>query len=183
MTEQLTPPPPEDYDAHETAKPNEPTFTVQGGDVLAPPTVQHYADLCRASARSILRGDRASFEPEHEGEEYTPSDRDMIDADKLLRRATSSEMKAADMIAYQRGEETVEDVDVYRDREQTIEVRKALIRGVSKLNNAVAEANDVVETLTRLGVNLDVASRVSEAVETIRNASLTIDPRRGNERS
>ena len=38
------------YDAHQTLKPGEPHFTLQGGDPLAPKAISYYADLIRKDA-------------------------------------------------------------------------------------------------------------------------------------
>lgn len=179
----------EDYDAHQTLKPQEPPFTIQGGDPLAPPTVLHWAELARARARWILNGGRAGFQAEHDGEEYSPTPQDMIDADVLLRKATSAEMVAADMIAYQRGEVDVPETRAsYSDFElpegfDRMAIRKALIRGSASLQNARAIAKEVEERLAGIGIHLDQQVRIGAAVEALGEVALAIDPRRGNERS
>ena len=50
------------YDAHQTLKPGEPHFTLQGGDPLAPKAISYYADLIRKDAlkRDTKRGCRSS---------------------------------------------------------------------------------------------------------------------------
>lgn len=185
LSEQLA----EGYDAHETLKRAEPPFTLQGGDPLAPPTVIHWAELARAEARRILNGGRAGFEPEHPGEEYVPTPQDMLDADALLRKATSAEMVAADMIAYQRGHgEVAEARATYADLDlqegaDVLQVRKSLIRAASNLQNARGIAKEVEERLAGLGIHLEEQVAILQAVETMGEVATAIDPRKGGERS
>lgn len=179
----------ETYDAHQTLKPKEPPFTLQGGDPMAPPTVLHWVDLARERARWIMNGGRAGFEPEHPGEEYQPTDQDQVDADVLLRKATSAEHVAWEMQAYQRGHgEVAEERATYNDMEvpdggDRAAIRKALIRSVTNLQNARGIAKEVEERLAQLGLMPEMQERILAAVRELGEVADLVDPRRGGERS
>lgn len=179
----------EGYDAHETLKPKEPPFTLQGGDPLAPATVLHWVDLARERARWIMNGGRAGFEPEHDGEEYSPTEQDRVDADVLLRKATSAEHVAWEMQAYQRGEVAVpEERASYNDLalpdgSDRLAIRKALIRCVTQLQNARGIAKEVEEKLSGLGILPDEQARILEVILVLGEVSDVVEPRRGAERT
>lgn len=179
----------EDYDAHETAKPGEPTFTIQGGDLIGPPAVQHWAELARSEARGILNGSYSDFEPTPDQPEYTPTARDMIRADKLLRKATSAEGVVWEMQAYQRGEQEQAGVRARYDTElpditvAELDARKVRITIVNQLGNAQAIAHDAADKLASLQLMPESEVRLREALELIKLAHQEIDPRKGNERS
>jgi hypothetical protein len=71
-------------DAYPTAKPGEPTFTLQGGDPFAPGCVLEWAKRARAYGFTL---------PE-----------DSAEREDLLLRATNAEQVAWEMQAYQRGQ-------------------------------------------------------------------------------
>lgn len=185
----LTAAPAEDYDAHETLKPHEPPFTIQGGDPLGPKVVQYWADEARKLARDILNGVRAGFEPEHEGEEYTPTSQDMLDADALLRKATKAETVVWEMQAYQRGDVAVAETRAtYSEAEVSdgtdrLQLRKALIRSAGNLQNARAIAKEVEERLAGFGIHLEEQVAILTAVESLGQVAEAIDPRKGGERT
>lgn len=74
------------FDAFSTAKPDEPVFTLQGGDPYAPDLVLAWAQRARADAMEIGN---------EEGRE--------LESHNLLLRASSAEQVAWSMQAYQRG--------------------------------------------------------------------------------
>lgn len=178
----------EEYDAHETAKPLEPTFTVQGGDPIGPSVVQCWVDLARARARGILNGLHVAFEPDERTLEYTPTTDDMLQADRLLRKATAAETVIWAMQSYQRGDiEVAEERASYSDAGQTtveeLAERKVMITCSTRLSNAISTALDVAEDLARLHLHPEQEVKVREAMAMMREAQLIVDPRKGNERS
>jgi hypothetical protein len=182
----------DDYDAHETLKKDEPPFTVQGGDPLAPETVQFWADYARATARAILQGVTAkvtaTFEVPQGEDDFAPSEQDKVAADALLRRATAAEQVSWEMLAYQRGDETAPEVRATysgepAERSETVETRRTLIKNASRLNNALAEANDVAEALAAIGECPTDEALIRTAVRNLRVAAEGIDPRKPGERS
>lgn len=183
---------PGEYDAHETLKKDEPPFTVQGGDPLAPETVQFWADYARATARAILQGVTAkatvTFEVPQGEDDFAPTEQDKVAADALLRRATAAEQVSWDMLAYQRGDETAPEVRATYsgdpvEQSQTVETRRARIKSVSRLNNALAEANEVADKLDAIGECPADVAIIRTAVRNLRLAAEGIDPRRPGERS
>lgn len=185
---------PGDYDAIETAKPGEPLFPIQGGDPRGPATVQFWAEFARACARALLHGSKVRVGPTpfifHDSpEDYQPTEADERAAEKLLAKATSAEQVSWAMQAYQRGEADEEgERAVYNDglAEQIsaeaadrAAVRKAMIAGVRKLHNAIAEVNDVAEVLVKLGEHPEPYGWLVEATALTRRAAEVIEPRRG----
>lgn len=149
---------PGDFDALETAKDGEPIFVLQGGDPHAPPTVGHWASLFRAAAL---------LEPNDEKREA------------MLRKATNAEAVAWAMQEYQRGyqpDQTVADdlAAVHADDEKTL-----LARLADRLYNALSEANDVAEALTRnTGVDVGIPLQIEKAVNVLKDAAAGFEPRR-----
>lgn len=89
------------FDAFETAKPDEPIFTLQGGDPLAAPLVLEWARRARTAALALP--------------DDTPRQ------EELLLRATSAEEVAWSMQAYLRGEaESSDQSDAHAQRGQTM---------------------------------------------------------------
>lgn len=186
---------PGDYDAIETAKPGEPLFPLQGGDQLAPATVQFWADFARVTARAILRGARVvvgitPFDIVDAPDSYVPSKEDERKAERLLQKATSAEQVGWVMQAYQRGdvqqnayvpESIADQLDAEAgDREAQ---RKARIAMAGALNNAVGIAFEVAEGLSKMRLLPMEDAKVREAVELLKDAARTVEPRRGMERS
>lgn len=160
---------PGDYDALETAKPDEPIFTLQGGDPLGEPTVLYWADQARKLAR----------------QSDSPQERH-----RLLEKAKMAEKVAWAMKDYREGTADLpatEPIGVAEAQtESTVErvrQRQALIAGVSVLHNALATVNDLAETIEKMDVHPEVVQRLRHDVESLRLSADTIEPRRGNERS
>lgn len=182
----------EAYDAHETLRPNEPPFTVQGGDPLGPQAVQFWADLARSTGRAILRGATVRVEIEFkivgEDDAFTPSEAQMVEADSLFRKASAAEKVVWAMQDYQRGDGEVDDAphyssDLGEDAAAALDARKALIKMSGALHNGLAIAFEVAERLTAMNQHPEQDVAIREACETLRIAAGTIDPRKGNERS
>lgn len=161
---------PGSYDAIATAKPGEPLFPIQGGDPFGPPTVFHWAKLCRQAGL----------------EESDPKK-----AEALLRKASDAELVGWAMQSYQRGEVELEGtratyndaVTVTVEANDQRRVREALIRGSGRLHNSIAAANEVAESLDKLRLHPDAEVKIREAMDLLREAAFTIEPRRGLERS
>lgn len=160
---------PGSYDAIESAKPGEPLFPIQGGDLFGPPTVLHWAKLCREAGL-------ASEKPK--------------EAERLLRKAMDAEQVAWAMLAYQRGQEPIEGERAYYSDSGTAETaderrtqREALIRSARKLHGLSADGLEVAETLARFRAHPEEEAAVREAVAVLKQAAFLIEPRRGSERS
>lgn len=162
---------PGDYDAIETAKPDEPLFAIQGGDPLGPKTVLFWASEARKAAGEI--------ENDKERE-------------RLLRKATMAEDVAWAMQEYQRGIEPVagvrssyadESVTLPGDPTERIKSRAAMIAGVGRLHNAIGIAKDVEETLTKMEQHPQAQAIILSGIDYLKAAADEIEPRRGSERS
>lgn len=183
----------EEYDAYETAKPGEPTFTIQGGDYIAPHAVQFWADFARAQGRAILVGTKvvraeATFTYGKTPRSYKPTTRDEREADKLLRKATSAEMESWRMQAYQRGHEEQEGARAnYQtdepDSAAELDVRRERIKAAGQLNNAISSANEAADKLAEMQVIPEIVASIRAAVELLKLACNETDPRKGSERS
>jgi hypothetical protein len=151
---------PGDYDALESAKPDEPIFVIQGGDPFGPATVEHWADLARTAGRSEAKADTSA---------------------KLLKKATSAEMVAWAMRDYQagRGAEVIAEAKRFESEDVT-DRNVILARATDRLNNALAEAIMVAEQLEALGETLVTvhAARIRDAADTLNDVSADIEPRR-----
>jgi hypothetical protein len=69
--------------------PDEPWFTLRGKDLLAPYTVQSYANLCRVAAAGLRHGDSVFTGP------------DKAKHDELIAQAEEAEQAATDMMVFQ----------------------------------------------------------------------------------
>lgn len=165
-----------DYDAIQTAKPGEPLFPIQGGDPHGPATVQFWVD--RVRREGMAETDRKKSEA-------------------LLRKASDAERIGWQMIDYQRGtapkdddepdsgrqtftgwsDESDEDTKLARRQ------RSGRIRAAGRLHNAIAAATEAADTLGQLRVCPEAEVKVREALESIREAALDVEPRRGRERT
>lgn len=160
---------PGSYDAIATAKPGEPLFPLQGGDPFAPATILHWASLVR---------DAAHKEP------------DRKKAEAMLRKATDAEFAAWSFQAYFRGEaEAASEGDRSTYSGVTIDVdegrtqREAMIRGAMKLHSILADALVIAETLAKYRIHPEEEVRIRDAVAGLRQAAVTIEPRRGRAQS
>jgi len=162
---------PGDYDAIETAKPDEPLFAIQGGDPLGPKTVLFWAGAARKLA----------------GETENEKDRE-----RLLRKATMAEEVAWAMQEYQRGVAPVEEVrasyadeglSLPGDPADRVKIRSALIAAVGRLNNAIGIAKEVEEALVAMEQHPEAQASILNGVDELKDAAALIEPRRGNERS
>ena len=118
---------PAPLDAYETAKPDEPIFTLQGGDPLAAPLVRIWAYLARV--RAGLSGDVTMIDAPIYIAKITNVEHDPEECKKLLVRASAAEQVSWYMDGYRRGEineinelqrmDELDRLDVYDIRRRT----------------------------------------------------------------
>lgn len=167
------------FDAFETAKPNEPIFTLQGGDPLAPGLVLLWAKHARREGLRL--------------QDQNPKSAAALE---LLLRATSAEEIACDMKAYQRGEASHSDqAAAYKQSREvggttTSENPEALEKLMrhralrwceERLGNADSEVTEVHTALEELGFNKDspaLLGRLLEAGDRIKGVAAEIAPTR-----
>jgi hypothetical protein len=150
---------PAPLDAYSTAKPGEPTFTLQGGDPLAPLLVQLWVDGARALAGISPKPcgfvDRWIITCEN-----NQVDTESREAENLLRRATAAEEVMWDMVAYQKGlpsagenpgqnphGENLSDLD----EKARLDLHDLRVRYAQKLSGFASELSDMREELLRRG--------------------------------
>jgi len=162
---------PGEYDAFETAKPDEPIFGLQGGDPLAALTVMFWAWKARQFARKLGR---------------------KKDREHLLRKASAAEEVAWAMRDYRNGQAVVpgervsysEDAaPVSVEQANAAKVRGALIESVGHLRNAVGIAKEVEEALGKLRLHKPERDAILKAIEQLQAVAAAIEPRREGERS
>ena len=147
------------FDAMETAKPDEPVFTLQGGDPFAPATVLHWVGLARAAGVAEMQ----------EGE-----------STKLLVKATTAEQVAWAMRDYQRGhvEPPAPEKATVELPDRVTEDRNALLQhAATRIYNSVAEMAAVADAIEATGEN-EAAADIREAVARLNGAAAFIEPRR-----
>lgn len=136
------------FDAYETAKPNEPVFTLQGGDPFAPHLVLLWANMARMAAGSL------SYERLKEAvlgaTNPIPVEEDEVQRNTLLLKATSAEEVAWAMQAYQRDWAPQEEAQQPRVageyRQDIYDARKTLADWCSRAESELAEAVERVQT-------------------------------------
>lgn len=139
---------PAPLDGYESAKPNEPIFTLQGGDPLAAPLVRLWAYLARV--RAGLRGDVSWIDTPLYAAKQSSIEHDEEQKLDLLKRATEAEKISWHMDGYRRGEinlvEEMKTTDL--NRLDIYDVRR---RCASTISNFFSELNDYREELISRG--------------------------------
>lgn len=138
-------------DAYQTAKPGEPVWTVQGGDPLGPPTLLFWAFLARVRA-GVRSFDNLKFLEKVDEllGAGTTVDEDSAEQLELLRRATSTELVAWEMQAYQRGDVAAEITvissgEVVEQKVDIWDVRRKIESACANAEAALGEADILLE--------------------------------------
>lgn len=148
---------PGEYDAFETAKPGEPIFTLQGGDIHAPATIEFWADLHRTAGRKEPKAELRT---------------------KMLRKATRAEEQAWIFRDYYAGRSIEEVAQAKRfESEDITDANVIRARHVDRLNNAVAEIVAAADAMVELGLVAE-AIRLRQSADIAREISGLIEPRR-----
>lgn len=142
-------------DAYATAKPDEPTFTLQGGDPLAPPLVRMWALLARRRAGLLRFGGEGDFSELIEAAIGNDVSSDERERESLKVRATAAEEVSWAMDAYQKGEHATdkpsEAQDTHLNELQRIDLHDLKVRVASKLSNFRCEMIEMCEALEKAG--------------------------------
>lgn len=150
-----------EYDALETAKPDEPIFVLQGGDALSPPTILHYAGLLRSEAMG---------EP------------DRAKAEAKLHKATNAEIVAWSMTEYQRGEAVAAPTKpkgyhgIEPDATRSEVARMSAL--ADRAYNAIAELSAVGDVLAKLGGQAAAELKFRDAIIAAGEGVKLIEPRK-----
>lgn len=141
-------------DAYATAKPDEPTFTLQGGDPLAGPLVRAWAFLARHRA-GLTRFEQTTFAELIEAAIGHSLRDDQRECDNLLVRATAAERVSWAMDDYVRGNDKAdlpsEAADTHLDELQRIDLHDLKVRVAQKLSNFRGEIEEMREALQKAG--------------------------------
>lgn len=132
---------PAPLDGYESAKLDEPIFTLQGGDPLAAPLVRIWAYLARV--RTGLRGDASMIEAPIFAAMSTSVEHDPTECRNLLIRATEAEQVSWHMDGYRRGEVLIEHETTTRvDELARLDLADKRRRCASLISNTISELND-----------------------------------------
>lgn len=151
---------PAPLDAFETAKPNEPIWTVQGGDPLGAPLLRIWSLFARICAGRIpQQGVEYVFEEIRKAATSNPPENEKA-LDELLIRATETEQISWSMDEYRKGQASEEQVQVERiddfERMDIFDVRR---NAAQRISTFFSELNDFREELLKrewLTLELDV---------------------------
>lgn len=150
-----------EYDALETAKPDEPIFVLQGGDPFAPATIRFWAGLQRdAAMRTPSRDERMA----------------------MAAKATNAEVVSWDMEDYQRGELTTAAPKpkgyggVEPDAARAGIARLSML--ADRVYNAIAELSEVGDALAAMGGHAAAELKLRDAAIAAGDGVKLIEPRR-----
>lgn len=170
---------PAPLDAYETAKPNEPVFTLQGGDPLSAPLVRLWALLARVRA-DILRGDSDWVHPPIEAALRSGVSHDPREVNNLLLRASQAEQVSWEMDSYAKGEaseEQVERKDV--DEFERLDIYDIRRRCASAISAFVSDLTTYKEALIERGfMEKELADLVDGGIVVVKSISAEIEVKR-----
>jgi hypothetical protein len=180
MTDDALIPPP--LDAYETLKPDEPGWTVQGGDPLGGPLLRIWAAFTRLRAGVITPGAvNTVFEEIRAAANRHPPENER-ERDGLLIRATRTEEVSWNMDVYLKGEakfeEQLHEADDEPDALARIDLHDYRVRAVSKINNAVAELVEIDEELAKRDFDAGGMPIIDGIIAELKALSDAIEPRR-----
>lgn len=176
MTDEVVPP----LDAYATAKPDEPIWTVQGGDPLGGPLLRIWAVFARIRAGVIKGGEtNVIFEQILKAANKNPPENER-EKDDLLVRATLTEQISWDMDAYRKGNHHVEQEEevapIALDR---IDLHDLKVRAAQKLSSFRGELNEIREALQKAGyTEQEPLSDLKTAIYNLGLLKDMIEPRR-----
>lgn len=150
MAEELPPAP---LDAYATAKPDEPTWTVQGGDPLGGPLLLVWAHFARIQAGVVQQGiaDNIFYKLLYAANNNPPeNDRER---EALLIRATQTEEVSWDMDAYRAGHTAAEGLKTPAenslDEKTRLDLHDFRVRSAQKINGMVYDLMEMAEYFSK----------------------------------
>lgn len=172
------------FDGMENAKPGEPVFTLQGGDPLAAPLVQIWADFARVRA-GIISADACGASYAKLAGIAAREQAGQHKREELLIRATEAEAIGWEMDAYRKGEKVVEKVtESYSGHIESEESKEKAKRVRSlhdlaqQLEEAKFYANETALALDQLGEFPDLPERLRSAIREVDAVAVAIRPKR-----
>jgi hypothetical protein len=139
-------------DAYATAKPDEPTFTLQGGDPLAAPLVRLWTFFARRRAMTLRIEEKTFGELIEAAIGHEISDDDDRERDNLLVRATAAEQVSWAMDAYVKGHHDTTDKpteadDTHIDELARIDLHKARLHAAEKVSYMRGDLQEILVEL------------------------------------
>lgn len=169
---------PAPLDAYETAKPDEPIFTLQGGDPLAAPLVRLWAYLARV--RAGLRGDVSWIDAPIYIAKITNVEHDPEQVKNLLIRASQAEQVSWHMDGYRRGEINLAQ-EMRMDELDRLDVYDIRRRASSSIHNFISQFEEYREKLQGYGfLSEELNNVIDEAFTVLKSVDHEIEIRRGN---
>lgn len=168
-------------DAYVTAKPDEPTFTLQGGDPLAAPLVRLWALLARRRV-SATRIEQEMFAEVIEAAIGHRVDQDERERENLLIRATAAEEVSWAMDAYVKGDHNA-DVptaaeDTHINELRRLELHDMRVRFAGRLSNLCAETTEMVEALKQAEFDPETVAGLESVARLTKELREQVEPRR-----
>ena len=147
--------PPAPLDAYSTAAPNEPTWTVQGGDPLGAPLLRIWAHFARIQAGAIpANGIEGILEHILKAAQSNRPDVER-EAQGLLIRASATEDISWDMDAYRAGAVVAEQPKIPAENSpaelERIDLHDRRVRLTQSINNIIAELTEGRQDLLQRG--------------------------------
>lgn len=181
---------PAPLDAFETAKPDEPIFTLQGGDPLAAPLVRLWSYLARVRTGIVTpKGLTAIVDNMITVTREHCLEHDEREQSNLLVRATAAEEVSWIMDDYIKGapDEVTKPshaVTVDVDEPARIDLHDYRVRSVQKISDIVFHLTEIQSELAKRGFTGDgTLPAMQQIAWQLRNISDKIEPRRTMKRS
>lgn len=168
-------------DAYATAKPDEPTWTVQGGDPLGAPLLRLWSQLARIMCGQISP---TSFDPNEAVNAALETELpNVAEQDELLKRATLTEEISWDMDAYRKGQATDAEPETSGEKlsvDERLDLYDLRNFAASRLNNAVGELTEIYDRLQAAGFeDADVFNALRSSRLALASASKRVRVQRG----
>lgn len=171
-------------DAYATAKPDEPVWTVQGGDPLGAPLLRLWAFCARVRAGSIT-GDADWIYPLLEAackpDNSATNEQEIND---LLTRATLTEQVSWNMDAYFKGQSFDPKAPAEKSTAEQIDLFDARVHAADKISGFAGELNNIAEDLKARGfdnvgdANIMLPQLFRYIIQELRRLRGLIEPRR-----
>lgn len=145
-------------DGYERAKPDEPIFTLQGGDELAIKAVKYYISKRREAAVRLPSGDKRDAE---------------------LLRCREAEKQLFRMEEYLKNYEVIDELAERPIEPRLIELHDVLIWAAGRVSNSFSELNSIWEKLNQINYSdNDALEHINCSITDLRSLYNKLEPRR-----
>jgi hypothetical protein len=169
-------------DAYVTAKPDEPTWTAQGGDPLAAPLLRVWAHFARIMAGCIPpRGLENIFEQLVKAAQHNLPDTER-EREALQLRATQTEFISFDMDSYRAGRTAAEDPNTPAentlDDKARLDLHDLRVRYSQKISGMVADLAEIENELLKHEFKEAASIHFTHLMKDLEWIKNVIEPRR-----